>query len=259
MTQNCFFQMGLFIDNTKRNISLAQSHLLQDDAYHYLYQQIKDGVFENDRIYSLNTIANMLKMSKTPVRNALQKLVQDELLECLPSRGFRLKPITEQDISMLYQLRSAMEGYCCYNIALRYQETDDNAFLIPLIVNLDIQQKIIEKMGNAADFWKIDRIFHNLLLTQLPNKPMNRALDVYRDKIDVYALKSLERKGLLELTLKEHTAVYDAICKKDPVASQAAILHHLNTAVTKWSCTCNHVHQLNYKPVCDFPFDSRHE
>ncbi len=211
---------------------MANNYFLQDDAYHYLYQQIKDGVFEKDRIYSLSAIAGMLHMSKTPVRDALQKLVQEDLLECLPSRGFRLKPISEQDIFELYQLRSAIEGYCCYMIALQYKQTNDNAILLQLKENLDMQRDIVEKKQGAVEFWAVDSKFHNLLLAELHNKQMDKIIENQRDRIDVYALQSLKREGLLELTLKEHTAVYDAIYKKDPIASQAAILKHFETAVS---------------------------
>ena len=62
---------------------------------------------------------------------------------------------------------------------------------------------------------------------------MEKIIENHKDRIDVYALQSLKREGLLELTLKEHTVVYDALCKKDPIASQAAILNHFNTATVR--------------------------
>lgn len=52
------------------------SLFLKDEAYEQLVQMIDDGKFEYDKKYSLNQIAIELNMSKTPVRDAIQKLAE---------------------------------------------------------------------------------------------------------------------------------------------------------------------------------------
>ena len=54
------------------------SLFLKDEAYEQLVQMIDDGKFEYDKKYSLNQIAIELNMSKTPVRDAIQKLADEK-------------------------------------------------------------------------------------------------------------------------------------------------------------------------------------
>ena len=117
-----FFQIIIFSAAKFRAFGKAAMNtsitMLQDRAYEYLKKVIRDGGLEENKIYSLSAISKMLDMSKTPVRDALQMLSREDLIEILPSRGFRLKHFTEKDVTELYQLRCAIEGYCCYTIAL---------------------------------------------------------------------------------------------------------------------------------------------
>ena len=57
------------------------SLFLKDEAYEQLVQMIDDGKFEYDKKYSLNQIAIELNMSKTPVRDAIQKLADENILK----------------------------------------------------------------------------------------------------------------------------------------------------------------------------------
>ena len=65
------------------------SLFLKDEAYEQLVQMIDDGKFEYDKKYSLNQIAIELNMSKTPVRDAIQKLADEKRIDILPSRGIQ--------------------------------------------------------------------------------------------------------------------------------------------------------------------------
>ena len=56
---------------------------LQDKAYEYLKNQIMDGAFEKGKIYSLAAITASLNMSRTPVRDALLSLSQENLVDIL--------------------------------------------------------------------------------------------------------------------------------------------------------------------------------
>lgn len=55
-------------------------------------------------------LAEQLQLSRTPVREVLQVLEQDGYLERLPNRHMRVNPTTSQDILMIFQVVSAMEG-----------------------------------------------------------------------------------------------------------------------------------------------------
>lgn len=208
---------------------MSQVISLQDEAYNYLSKLIADGFFEKGKIYSLNTITGMLQMSKTPVRDALRKLSQEELVEILPSRGFRLQQISEREIIELYQLRCAIEGYCCYSLALQCK-ADRNCKEIELLKrNMDRQRRMIEGKIPSRTFLPTDREFHRIITSSVKNRRFDYIMENNRDRISGFVLRSLEAKGVLDITLREHQKIVDAICSKDPIEAQKAMLMHLDT------------------------------
>lgn len=208
---------------------MTQVVSLQDEAYRFLKQQIVAGAFEENQIYSLNVIAGMLQMSKTPVRDALQKLSQEELVEILPSRGFRLQHVSDREIIELYQLRCAIEGYCCYSLALQYKTDPTRPEIGQLRDSLAEQAAAIAAGKTPAEFLPIDRKFHSIIIASVNNRRFNSIMETNRDRISDFALRSLGENGILDVTLREHRIILDTICTKDPVASQQAMLNHLNT------------------------------
>lgn len=214
---------------------MPQAHLfLQDEAYQYLGQQIKDGILEPGKIYSLNAVAEMLQMSRTPVRDALQKLAQEGLVESLPSRGFRVKEMSRKQILELYQIRCAIEGYCCFQLAAESHGPEDALFFTELRQSMEQQKQVVDRGLGVARFLELDRAFHRLLVHRLGNEELERIIENYRDRIDGFALASLRRPGLLEQTLLEHGAVAEAVIRREPEVARAAMVAHMNTAISPW-------------------------
>lgn len=202
---------------------------LQDEAYEFIKRQIREGNFEQDRFYSLSAVAAMLNMSKTPVRDALQKLSQEELIEILPSRGFRLQQASSREIIELYQLRCAIEGYCSYLLAMRNQSEPGCPEIEKMRQSLSKQAEIIAAGCSPADFLPLDREFHGIITASAGNRRFGSIMDNNRTRISDFALYALKTEDILDITLREHNAVFAAICSMDPIASQSAMLAHLRT------------------------------
>ena len=81
---------------------------LQIQAYEQLKQMILDGHFLPDTIYSETKTSKELGVSRTPMRDAIQKLEQEGYLDVIPSKGFRLHKMTEDDLLETYQIRCAL-------------------------------------------------------------------------------------------------------------------------------------------------------
>ena len=98
---------------------MAGYRFLQEEAYAHIREQIVTGVLKEDQIYSETKLAAMIGISRTPVKDALVRLSQEKLIDILPSRGFRLHRMSEEDIWSTYQLRTAVEGFCVLHLAHR--------------------------------------------------------------------------------------------------------------------------------------------
>lgn len=202
---------------------------LQDKAYEYLKAQIMDGAFEKGKIYSLAAITASLNMSRTPVRDALLSLSQENLVDVLPSRGFQLHEVTRREIIELYQLRCAIEGYCAAFLASCYAADPSRSEIAMLDKNLKLQEKAVYDHQSADKYCILDIEFHNIIISSTKNKHFYHIIKNNRVRSSDFSLVSLRKEGVIELTLKEHKAIYEALCTGDPVLSQEKMILHLDT------------------------------
>ena len=124
---------------------------LQEQAYDYLKNAILDGSLAPDINHSETSFAELLGISRTPVREAIFKLRQEGFLESIPGCGFRVKKLSTNDIFDFYEMRSAVEAYCAYLIAEKKQSEEKSEILDKLKSLLLIQKKVIDNKMKGKD------------------------------------------------------------------------------------------------------------
>uniref|UniRef100_UPI002618EAF5 GntR family transcriptional regulator n=1 Tax=Terrisporobacter sp. TaxID=1965305 RepID=UPI002618EAF5 len=93
------------------NLSLTK---LQKYAYDFIKDMILSGKFLENEIYSETKLSKEIGISRTPMRESLQRLSQEGFIDILPSKGFRLHKFSEKEIIEIFQIRSAIEGYATF-------------------------------------------------------------------------------------------------------------------------------------------------
>lgn len=202
---------------------------LQDGAYTYLQNAIINGDFEENTIYSINTISESLNMSRTPVRDAVRRLEQDGYINILPSRGFVVHSLTEDEIIDLYQTRCAVEGFCCRSIAKNYHNGLATDIVLELKQSLERQNKLINHNYTTKNFLMLDEQFHSILVSAVNNSNFNNIINNLNGRINRFRYNSIIQAGCPELTIDEHQAIIDAICSGEEEASYTALKKHLDT------------------------------
>ncbi|WP_213809580.1 GntR family transcriptional regulator [Jeotgalicoccus sp. WY2] len=82
---------------------------LPQRAYVIIKHAIRNLIFLPRTILE-REVAEILDMSRTPVREALVRLENDEALQLIPRRGFYVEPIEKNDLSDIYQLSATLDG-----------------------------------------------------------------------------------------------------------------------------------------------------
>jgi DNA-binding GntR family transcriptional regulator len=88
-------------------------------AYTAIRQKIMDGGFPPGAPLREEMLANELGVSRTPVRDALRRLLADGLVESTRNQGTFVNEITEDDLHEVYHLRAMLEGYAARRAASR--------------------------------------------------------------------------------------------------------------------------------------------
>jgi len=200
---------------------------LQLQTYEKLKEMIMEGKFEPKRIYSETKVSQELGISRTPMRDAIQRLAQERYLDVIPSKGFRLHVMTEQDLMETYQIRCALEGFCVVQMAKDFETPKAKRAVRTLEDLLRDQRNIIETTGSIPEFAQYDQEFHEKIVYYLENSTITELFDNLHYQMRWQTVLSLEQEGRMEETLREHQAIVENIKIGAVGRSYKAALAHL--------------------------------
>jgi GntR family transcriptional regulator, rspAB operon transcriptional repressor len=196
---------------------------LNDKAYEHLRQAILGGDLPVGTIIAETKVAEDLGISKTPVRQALQLLRTEGLLEVGPRRQLVVRGFSAAHRNEVLRVREALEEIAV-ETACRVISVDD----------IDMLRLLLLRQGRAADaydenaFLVLDEEFH-VLIAKSANLPIvARLLEQMRGFARIMRLGKTQPPEHLQDILVEHTRIVDAIEKRDVVAAQAALHEHLH-------------------------------
>lgn len=204
----------------------GMSFLLKDEAYDKFIQMINDKQLIYGEIYSLNVLTATMDMSKTPVRDAIQKLVDEKRIDILPSRGIRLHQITKEELMQHYHFSCAIEGYCVATLAKTYQKDKKNPSVKKLKKLTEQMEKMLDEQQDFGEYFALDQQFHKELLESLRDPYFNNlqhsSMGFYNHPEVQFTDKKLSRKEVYEC----HRKILNAICEGDSASAYEALLEH---------------------------------
>ena len=140
---------------------------LREQVYEYLRDEMNHGALQPGAFLDLNAIALRLGVSRTPLREALLQLETQGFVTVLPRRGFRLNPLTLDDIRHYYEIIGALEAATL---------KDHGAALGPEDVQRMREMNRAMAVAVAADdfdrYYDLNLAFHEVYLGLSDNKAL---------------------------------------------------------------------------------------
>lgn len=147
------------------------------------YKSIKKRILRNEygpRYQALEQeIATDLGMSRTPVREALIKLENEGLVQCIPRRGMRVVPLSAEDMREIYQVLSSLETMAVDLLARKKPSRDD---LAPLQHALDAMDQALD-VENVSAWAEADERFHRSLFEHCGNRRLADIANTVFDQV----------------------------------------------------------------------------
>jgi DNA-binding GntR family transcriptional regulator len=194
-----------------------------EDAYQKLQEAIQSGTLKPGTRLRENELAEWLGSSRTPVREALNRLQTEGLIVQEPRRGMIITELDHNMVAELYIMREVLEGTAA-RLAGRHASEVEIAML----------REIVER-DKAADndpikLAKNNRLFHETLYRSSHNRYLLKTLNMLRESMALLGQTTLTLPGRSQAAFEEHNAIVTAIERHDVDAAEEMCRAHIRSA-----------------------------
>ena len=203
---------------------IAGRRMLREAVYQRLRKAIIAGHLRPGERLVETRLAARLNVSRNPVREALRRLEQEQLV-CASSQGMIVSEITATKVQEVYAIRAVLEGLCCRLAA----ENATPQQVGELRATVERARQAVEA-GDIAGLTTCSEQFHDLLLQASRNATLTSVLGQVRDSVLRYRYATIPLAGRAREMVDEHTVIAEAIAAADPARAEQAMRDHISEA-----------------------------
>lgn len=190
-----------------------------------LREAILDGALQPSVWLREDELARQLMVSRTPVREALRRLADEQLVIRTAHRGAIVAPMTFDDILAVYVVRENLEGLAARMTALRQPPG-----ILDGLTSVHRKMTAATEAGRLGDLPALNLEFHRRLREGSGNPYLDRFLTQVEHAVRRFGRSTLELPNRASEALAEHALIIDAIAKGDPDVAQARAADHMQRA-----------------------------
>ncbi len=203
---------------------------LGDEVYRVLWQRILDRHLRAGEKLSDLRLSDELGVSRTPVREALQRLVQDGIARAEPNRGFYVASFAPEDVAEIYELRAVLEA-----MALRLAAPHLSAAeLRQDLAELEEFERLIDHADSseqlqqiASEFLQSDRAFHRRLVERANRKRLAALVQGLWAQIAVFQEAGSFLPSLVRQSVGHHREIINALLAGDVTTAVSSLERHI--------------------------------
>jgi DNA-binding GntR family transcriptional regulator len=192
------------------------------DAYELILDAIDEGIYRpGDRMVE-SELADRFGVSRTPIREALQRLETQSLLN-RDGRSLIVASLDHNQLAELYTVRAELEGLAA-RLAAQHAAPEEQKVLRDMV---DEDRALLDDPEALA---RANRRFHRQIHLASHNRYLLEQLDRVHRTMALLATTSLAVEGRSRVALEEHEAIVRAIEVRDGDAADAALRDHISKA-----------------------------
>jgi Transcriptional regulators len=197
---------------------------LANQVYEALEKKILDGTYQRGEAVSEKKLSEELGVSRTPIREAMSRLMHDKLIRETPN-GAVVVGITDKDIQDLFEVKRRIEV-----LATRWAAENIDEEGIKKLGALVDEQEYYAQKGDAEKVRDLDTEFHDTIYKESGSPIMESILSPIHHKMHKYRKASLEQAHRILDSVAEHRAIYEAIASHDGDKVDTLMLVHIEHA-----------------------------
>ncbi|AJY20267.1 GntR family transcriptional regulator [Burkholderia multivorans] len=163
-------------------------------------------------------------IGRTPVHQAVHRLVLEGLLSVMPRKGLMVQPLSLDEIVAVIDVRRINEAHCA-ELAARHATPDDLAALAAL---LDAGRACVEQ-HDVEGMMELDRAFHQTIAAAARNAVLADILRGLHDRSLRFWFVTLSEPHHLADVQREHCALFERLSARDAAGARAAVERHIDS------------------------------
>lgn len=208
------------------DVKSSANFTLSSKVYDYLKGEILSHRIAPGQKINEVAIANTVGVSRTPVREAFQKLSIEGFVDLAPNQRVLVRGFSYNDAKEVFQIRSALEGLAGNMVAAKVTKKQIDAMQNDLdamyaLVEADIEDK-------SVPFADIDTAFHDRFIAITQNERLISMLKSLKDRTLRLRITMLSFESSIEICAEQHKRILDCFIQHDPNAAEAACRMHID-------------------------------
>lgn len=194
---------------------------LADRAYGQIKQMIFDFVLLPGDRFSESDLVDRLQVSRTPLRQALQRLQREGFLLVFPKSGWQVAPLNFEVFDQLYDLRVLLETHAIAKLC----EAEERPVLTALANTWLVAEAERHPVQAMVD--RMDEEFHSALVRAAGNEEMARVHDDITERIRIIRRLDFTKPARVQVTYDEHARIIRAISRRRTDEAQRLLRAHI--------------------------------
>jgi DNA-binding GntR family transcriptional regulator len=197
---------------------------LHDEILGRLRNYIVEGNIPDGARISERQLCEMLKISRTPLREALKVLAAEGLVDLLPNRGARVRPLNAHDISELFDLMGGLEGLAG---RLACEQISDEA--IEKIEQLHHDMYGFYMRQDMQGYFRMNQSIHRAIVEASGNAALLATYESLAGRIRRvrYSANFARKRERWSEAMREHEAILDALRRRAGSELNDILFQHL--------------------------------
>lgn len=205
------------------SISKEDPDATNEKTYKRLKAYVLSGKIEPGGRVHQEMCAGVLNVSRTPVREALQRLASEGLVERNEDRGFRLVQLTVDELEDLFDMRAVLEAFVMRLVCQRITEET----IEKLSHHIEESEAALVRQDPEGIF-QANTAFHNTLYALIEDrKRFNAMLRNMKDHILRYRKQTLMHFDRAQKSINAHKKIVFALKTRDPNLTEYLIRIHI--------------------------------
>lgn len=197
---------------------------LKEKAFIELRRLILNGELQPGEFLTERMLVELLGMSRTPIRAALERLDAEGLAKYTPNKGLIVSEMSLTQVAEFFDFRVAIESYIVRRLAERTLPPADADWFR---ANLEDQRACVEA-NDFARFTEADAAFHRRLAAVYDNGEITKTMDRLQDKLYRTALRVLRKDvSRIRTSYEDHARIFELVASGDGAGAARLMEEHL--------------------------------